>query len=104
MKGLNAMPELVDRVEPERNPYAPRGSAGSASKQPSHWAAKAVKVVVDPIHKGPYHSLEPINGIGGTNICGPYEPVIAWPKAAHPGEWRTGSGRSVYAESPNRVY
>ena len=57
----------------------------------------------DPIHAGVYMPMEPVEGRGGIELCGPYEPVIDWPDDAHPGEWRTGSGRAAYAESPDRV-
>ena len=45
---------------------------------------------------------------GGQDPFGPYEPVAAWPKdlttlPGHEG-WTFGSGSSVFAESPNRVY
>jgi hypothetical protein len=57
----------------------------------------------NPIHEGTYLPLGPVDGRGGIEVCGPYEPVVGWPEAAHPGEWKTGSGRGVYAESPDRV-
>ena len=57
----------------------------------------------DPIRDGLYRDFHAVNGKGGTNLSGPYEPVIGWPAPAHPGEWRTGSGRGVYAESADRV-
>src|SRR5262245_10406623 len=57
----------------------------------------------DPIHTGVYLPLGPVDGRGGVEICGPYDPVIGWAEPAHPGEWRTGSGRACYAESPDRV-
>lgn len=47
--------------------------------------------------------LGPLDGRGGTNICGPYEPVVGWPEALHPGEWKTGSGRGVIVEGPDRI-
>ena len=47
--------------------------------------------------------MGPVNGTGGTNLSGPYEPVVDWPQPPHPGEWKFGSGRGVYAESPDRV-
>jgi hypothetical protein len=57
----------------------------------------------DPIHGGRYRSLGPVDGRGGVNISGPYEPVLGWPAPVHPGEWKTGSGRGVIAESADRV-
>jgi hypothetical protein len=57
----------------------------------------------DPIHEGKYASLAAVDGVGGINISGPYEPVLGWPEEMHPGEWKPGSGRGVYAESPDRV-
>jgi len=45
---------------------------------------------------------------GGQDEFGPYEPVAGWPKdpSTSPGneKWTWGSGQSVFAESPNRVY
>ncbi len=45
---------------------------------------------------------------GGQDPFGPYEPVAEWPKdlTTLPGHaaWTFGSGSSVFAESPNRVY
>jgi hypothetical protein len=57
----------------------------------------------DPIHQGVYLPLGPVDGRGGANISGPYEPVIGWPQLAHPGEWKTGSGRGVLVEGPDRI-
>jgi hypothetical protein len=57
----------------------------------------------DPIHQGVYRPLGPVDGRGGANICGPYEPVIGWPEPLHPGEWKTGSGRGVVVDGPDRV-
>ncbi len=57
----------------------------------------------NPIHAGTFRPMNAVDGTGGVNLCGPYEPVVGWPAEAHPGEWRTGSGRGVYAESPDRV-
>jgi hypothetical protein len=57
----------------------------------------------DPVHKGIYLPLGPVEGKGGVEICGPYESVIGWPDSAHPGEWRAGSGRACYAETADRV-
>jgi hypothetical protein len=56
----------------------------------------------DPIHGGTYSPLDPVDGRGGVNICGPYVPVVDWPKAAHP-DWRTGSGRGVHVASSDRI-
>ena len=58
---------------------------------------------VDPVHRSHYRPLGPVDGKGGMNISGPYEPVLGWPLPIHPGEWRTGSGRGVVALSPDRV-
>lgn len=58
---------------------------------------------VDPVHRSRYRPLGPVDGKGGMNISGPYEPVLGWPEPIHPGEWRTGSGRGVIALSPDRV-
>lgn len=58
---------------------------------------------VDPVHRSRYRPLGPVDGRGGMNISGPYEPVIGWPAPIHPGEWRTGSGRGIIALSPDRV-
>src|SRR5262245_16670053 len=55
------------------------------------------------IHAGTFRPMDPVDGHGGVNLSGPYEPVIGWPHEAHPGEWRTGSGRGVYIDSPDRV-
>ena len=45
---------------------------------------------------------------GGQDIFGPYDVVAGWPKdiATVPGneKWTWGSGQSVFAESPDRVY
>ncbi len=57
----------------------------------------------NPIHQGTYRPMEAVDGKGGLNLSGPYEPVLGWPTDAHPGEWRTGSGRGLYVESPDRV-
>src|SRR5262245_64317214 len=57
----------------------------------------------NPIHAGTFRPMDPVDGHGGVNLSGPYEPVIGWPHEAHPGEWRTGSGRGVYVDSPDRV-
>ena len=57
----------------------------------------------NPVHQGTYRPMDPVKGKGGVNICGPYEPVVGWPIDPHPGEWRTGSGRGLYVESPDRV-
>lgn len=58
----------------------------------------------DPIHSGRYMPFAPVDGRGGTNISGPYEPVVGWPAPTHdPTEWRTGSGRGIIAESPDRI-
>lgn len=48
-------------------------------------------------------SYEPVNGIGGEDISGPYEIVEGWPKPIHP-DWRMGGGAGVIAESPDRIY
>jgi hypothetical protein len=56
----------------------------------------------DPIHAGRPKPLGPVNGYGGINISGPYEPVDGWPTIITPG-WRTGSGRGVFAESADRI-
>lgn len=58
---------------------------------------------VDPVHRSRSRPLGPVEGRGGMNISGPYEPVLGWPAPIHPGEWRTGSGRGVVALSPDRV-
>jgi hypothetical protein len=57
----------------------------------------------DPVHKGVFMPLGAVDGRGGVEICGPYEPVVGWPDPAHPGEYRYGSGRAAYAESPDRI-
>lgn len=57
----------------------------------------------DPVHRSRYRPLGPVDGKGGMNISGPYEPVPGWPRPLHPGAWRTGSGRGVIALSPDRV-
>ncbi|HZP96404.1 MAG TPA: hypothetical protein VFC31_08745 [Candidatus Limnocylindria bacterium] len=72
---------------------------GSAVRDPRLRAAGET----DPIHASRYHGVAPVDGRGGMNISGPYEPVLGWPVPAHPGEWRTGSGRGVIALSPDRV-
>jgi hypothetical protein len=56
----------------------------------------------DPIHQGADRPMGAVNGKGGVNLSGPYEPVLGWPADAHP-DWHTGSGRGVYVESPDRV-
>ena len=55
-----------------------------------------------PDPRRPARPLGPVNGRGGINISGPYEPVEGWPKIITSG-WRTGSARGVFAESPDRV-
>jgi hypothetical protein len=57
----------------------------------------------DPIHGGIYLPMDPVDGKGGANICGPYEPVPEWPNEAHPGEWKTGSGRGVLVDGDRIV-
>jgi hypothetical protein len=57
----------------------------------------------DPIHQGVYLPMGPVDGKGGANISGPYEPVIGWPEPLHPGEWKTGSGRGVLIDGPDRI-
>lgn len=57
----------------------------------------------DPIHGGVYLPLGSVDGRGGVNISGPYEPVLGWPQQLDPGNWRTGSGRGVYVESADRI-
>jgi hypothetical protein len=57
----------------------------------------------DPIHQGRYLPLDAVDGRGGVNISGPYEPEVGWPQPIEPGVWRTGSGRGVYVESPDRI-
>lgn len=57
----------------------------------------------DPIHQGIYRPLGPVDGRGGANISGPYEPVVDWPEPIHPGEWKTGSGRGVVVDGPDRI-
>jgi hypothetical protein len=49
----------------------------------------------DPIHSGIYLPMDPVDGKGGANLSGPYEPVLGWPEPLHPGEWKTGSGRGL---------
>ena len=85
--------------EPEWYPYKPHGNVGT-----SNWSvAERPGDNPNPMHGGRFRSLASVNGVGGANFSGPYEPVLGWPEPAHPGEWRTGSGRGVYAESPDRV-
>lgn len=56
-----------------------------------------------------YKSFDPVNGKGGEDITGPYEPVIGWPKLIHPQPgpnegWMPGStAASVAWESADRV-
>jgi hypothetical protein len=57
----------------------------------------------DPIHAGVYLPLGPVDGKGGANISGPYDPVIGWPDDMHPGEWKYGSGRGVLVDGPDRI-
>jgi hypothetical protein len=57
----------------------------------------------DPIHSGVYLPLGPVDGRGGVNISGPYDVVAGWPQQLEPGVWRSGSGRGLYVESPDRV-
>lgn len=57
----------------------------------------------DPVHRGVYLPLGPVDGRGGVNISGPYEVVSQWPAALDGQNWRTGSGRGLYVESPDRV-
>jgi hypothetical protein len=57
----------------------------------------------DPIHRGRFLPLGPVDGRGGVNICGPYVPDVGWPTSPDPVNWRPGSGRGVYAESPDRI-
>jgi peptidylamidoglycolate lyase len=49
------------------------------------------------------HSYEPVNGIGGEDVSGPYEIVEGWPKTIDP-KWRMGGAAGVQAESPNKIY
>lgn len=57
----------------------------------------------DPIHGGTFRPLGPVDGRGGVNISGPYEVDLGWPLALDPESWRTGSGRGLYVESPDRI-
>ena len=57
----------------------------------------------DPIHSGRYLPLDPVDGRGGVNISGPYQVEAGWPRPLDPGVWRTGSGRGLHVESPDRV-
>jgi hypothetical protein len=57
----------------------------------------------DPIHSGVFLPLGPVDGRGGVNISGPYEAELGWPQAPDPASWRTGSGRGIYVESPDRI-
>lgn len=56
-----------------------------------------------------YKSLEPVDGKGGEDITGPYEPVLGWPQLIHPipapnEGWMPGStAGSVAWESADRI-
>ena len=47
--------------------------------------------------------MDAIDGRGGVNLCGPYEPVIGWPLRRSPGRVAHRLGRGLYVESPDRV-
>jgi hypothetical protein len=57
----------------------------------------------DPIHSGVFRPLGPVHGRGGVNVSGPYEAELDWPAAIDPASWRTGSGRGLIVESPDRI-
>jgi hypothetical protein len=44
----------------------------------------------------------PVDGKGGEDLSGPYEPVAGWPAAIEDG-WRMSGVAGVYPESPDRV-
>ena len=48
-------------------------------------------------------SYEPVNGVGGEDVSGPYSIVEGWPRPIH-SDWRMGGGAGVIAESPDRIY
>lgn len=45
----------------------------------------------------------PVNGKGGEDITGPYEPVLNWPLPLH-NDYQFGGQAGIYVESPDRVY
>src|SRR5581483_3049111 len=51
---------------------------------------------------GVHQPYLPVNGKGGEDLCGPYEPVEGWPRVIEPG-WRLGGVAGVYPESPDKV-
>jgi hypothetical protein len=57
----------------------------------------------DPIHGGVFLPLGPVHGKGGVNISGPYDAELGWPQAIDPARWRTGSGRGMVVEGPDRI-
>jgi hypothetical protein len=48
-------------------------------------------------------SYEPVNGVGGEDVSGPYEVVADWPRPLHK-DFRMGGGAGVIAESPDRIF
>ncbi len=48
------------------------------------------------------HSYLPVNGKGGEDLSGPYEPVEGWPEQIEAG-WRMSGPSACYVDSPDRV-
>ncbi|HZP96377.1 MAG TPA: hypothetical protein VFC31_08610 [Candidatus Limnocylindria bacterium] len=48
------------------------------------------------------HAFLPVNGKGGEDLAGPYEPVEGWPETIEPG-WRLSGPSAAHVFSPDRV-
>jgi hypothetical protein len=97
----------VDRVEREQAAGVSPGQVVPDEQRPTKSdRLYAFKEVADKTGRVSPHMLPqpflPVDGKGGEDLAGPYEPVDGWPEPVEPG-WRLSGPSGAWIESPDRV-